>query len=71
VIEALKQRVNDDEALVRRGQYLTTTLLLEVGPTAWLILRYFKEALAKLRPQKTAQEALQETTQGSAEGAAA
>jgi hypothetical protein len=32
VIEALKQRVNDDEALVRRGQYLTTTLLLEVGP---------------------------------------
>ena len=37
VIEALKQRVNDDEALVRRGRYLTTTFLLEVGPTAWLI----------------------------------
>jgi hypothetical protein len=31
-------------------------------------LRYFKEALTKLRPQKIAQEALQETTQGSAEG---
>jgi hypothetical protein len=37
MIEALKQRVNDDEGLVRRGRYLTTTFLLEVGPTAWLI----------------------------------
>ena len=37
MIEALKQRVNDDEALVRRGRYLTTTFLLEVGRTAWLI----------------------------------
>jgi hypothetical protein len=37
VIEALKQRVNADEALVRRGRYLTTTFLLEVGRTAWLI----------------------------------
>jgi hypothetical protein len=37
IIEALKQRVNDDAALVRRGRYLTTTFLLEVGPTAWLI----------------------------------
>jgi hypothetical protein len=130
VIEALKQRVNTDEALVRRGRYLTTTFLLEVGRTAWLIaifegrivsvtsgpfvmpsssfalraneeewgkfwsnrpppgsndlmalikrrvlkaegnlqifmanLRYFKEALAKLRPQGTAQAV--------AEGAAA
>ena len=134
MIEALKQRVNDDEALVRRGRYLTTTFLLEVGPSAWLIaifegrilsvtpgpfvmpsssfalraseeewakfwtsrpppgsndlmalikrrvlkaegdlqifmanLRYFKEALAKLRPQET----VQETVQGTAEGAAA
>src|SRR5438128_4108323 len=40
MIEALKQRVNDDAALVRRGRYLTTTLLLEVGPTAWLIAIY-------------------------------
>ena len=37
MIEVLKQRVNDDAALVRRGRYLTTTFLLEVGPTAWLI----------------------------------
>src|SRR5664279_1769852 len=37
MIEALAPRVNGDEALVRRGRYLTTTFLLEVGPTAWLI----------------------------------
>jgi hypothetical protein len=37
MIEALQQRVNADEALVRRGRYLTTTFLLEVGRTAWLI----------------------------------
>jgi hypothetical protein len=37
MIETLKQKVNDDAGLVRRGRYLTTTFLLEVGPTAWLI----------------------------------
>jgi hypothetical protein len=37
MLETLKARVNDDAALVRRGRYLTTTFLLEVGPTAWLI----------------------------------
>jgi hypothetical protein len=37
MIEALKQRVNDDESLVRRGKFLTTTFLLEVGPASWLI----------------------------------
>ena len=37
MIEALKQFVNDDEALVRRGRFLTTTFLLEVGQTVWLI----------------------------------
>jgi hypothetical protein len=37
MIEALKARVNDDESLVRRGRYLTTTFLLEVGETPWLI----------------------------------
>ena len=37
MIEALQERVNGDEALVRRGKYLTTTFLLEVGQTAWLI----------------------------------
>ena len=37
MIETLKQRVNDDEGLVRRGRFLTTTFLLEVGSTPWLI----------------------------------
>jgi len=37
MIEVLQQRVNGDEGLVRRGRDLTTTFLLEVGPTAWLI----------------------------------
>lgn len=37
MIEMLKQRVNDDTGLVRRGRYLTTTFLLEIGSTAWLI----------------------------------
>src|SRR5882762_10344209 len=37
MIEALKARVNDDEALVRRGRYLTTTFLLEVGEATSLI----------------------------------
>jgi len=37
VIEALKERVNADEALVRRGRYLTTTFLLEAGDRTWLI----------------------------------
>jgi hypothetical protein len=37
MIEALQQRVNDDEGLVRRGRYLTTSFLLEVGATPWLI----------------------------------
>ena len=37
MIEALKQLVNGDAALVRRGRFLTTTFLLEVGQTAWLI----------------------------------
>ena len=37
MIETLKERVNADAALVRRGRYLTTTFLLEAGDTAWLI----------------------------------
>jgi hypothetical protein len=40
MIEALKERVNADQALVRRGRFLTTTFLLEVGATAWLIAIY-------------------------------
>src|SRR3954468_18843193 len=37
MIEALKERVNGDAGLVRRGRYLTTSFLLEVGQTSWLI----------------------------------
>jgi hypothetical protein len=37
MIEALMARVNGDEALVRRGRFLTTTFLLEIGPASWLI----------------------------------
>jgi hypothetical protein len=37
VIEPLMARVNGDEALVRRGRFLTTTFLLEIGQSAWLI----------------------------------
>ena len=40
MIETLKQRVNDDAALVRRGRFLTTTFLIEVGATAWLVAIY-------------------------------
>ena len=34
---AAAARVNADAGLVRRGRYLTTIFLLEVGQTAWLI----------------------------------
>jgi hypothetical protein len=37
MIETLKERVNGDEALVRRGRFLTTMFLLEVGDAASLI----------------------------------
>ena len=37
MIEALMARVNGDEALVRRGRFLTTTFLLEIGRACWLI----------------------------------
>jgi hypothetical protein len=37
MIEGLQERVNADAGLVRRGRYLTTTFLLEVGETAFLI----------------------------------
>ena len=33
MIETLQQRVNADQGLVRRGRYLTTSFLLEVGHT--------------------------------------
>ena len=37
MIETLQARVNGDAGLVRRGRYLTTSFLLEVGTTAFLI----------------------------------
>jgi hypothetical protein len=37
MIEALMARVNGDEPLVRRGRFLTTAFLLEIGPSVWLI----------------------------------
>jgi hypothetical protein len=37
MIDALMARVNGDEALVRRGRFLTTAFLLESGQSAWLI----------------------------------
>jgi hypothetical protein len=49
MIEALKERVNADEALVRRGRYLTTTFLLQVGEAAWLI-SIFEGRIAAVTP---------------------
>lgn len=40
MIETLKDKVNGDAGLVRRGRYLTTNFLLEVGSAAWLISIY-------------------------------
>jgi hypothetical protein len=37
MLEALKERVNQDAALVRRGRYLTATFLLQSGDTSWLV----------------------------------
>jgi hypothetical protein len=37
MLEALKERVNADAGLVRRGRMLTTTFLLQSGDTSWLI----------------------------------
>ena len=37
VFETLPALVNGNAALVRRGRYCTTTFLVEVGDTAWLI----------------------------------
>lgn len=37
MIEDLQNKVNADAMLVQRGRFLTTTFLLEVGATAWLV----------------------------------
>ena len=49
MIETLKVRVNGDAALVRRGRYLTTTFLLEVGQRTWLI-SIFEGRIASVTP---------------------
>ena len=40
MIETLQARVNGDAGLVRRGRYLTTSFLLEIGQSAFLIAIY-------------------------------
>jgi hypothetical protein len=37
VLERLPEWVNADAALVRRGRYLSTTFLVEIGETSWLV----------------------------------
>ena len=37
MLEALKERVNEDAGLVRRGRYLTTTFLVQSGETSWQV----------------------------------
>lgn len=37
MLEQLQQRVNADAPLTRRGRFLTTTYLLEVGAVQWLV----------------------------------
>jgi hypothetical protein len=49
MIETLQARVNADEALVRRGRFLTTSFLLEIGRTAWLI-RIFEGRVMSVTP---------------------
>jgi hypothetical protein len=36
-LDGLADLVNDDAGLVRRGRYLSTTFLVEMGETAWLV----------------------------------
>jgi hypothetical protein len=49
MIEALEHRVNSDQALVRRGRYLSTTFLLEVGQAAWLV-KIFEGRIVSVTP---------------------
>ena len=37
MLEHLKEKVNGDASLTRRGRFLTTTFLIEVGPAQWLV----------------------------------
>jgi len=37
LIEQLREKVNEDISLTRRGRFLTTTFLIEVAPAQWLV----------------------------------
>lgn len=37
MIEQLREKVNEDISLTRRGRFLTTTFLIEVAPAQWLV----------------------------------
>ena len=37
MLEHLKEKVNSDVALIRRGRFLTTTFLIEIGTAQWLV----------------------------------
>src|SRR3954447_11138329 len=37
MLEHLKEKVNGDASLTRRGRFLTTTFLVEVGSAQWLV----------------------------------
>lgn len=49
MIETLRERVNDDPGLVRRGRYLSTCFLLEIGPTPWMI-QIFEGRIVSVTP---------------------
>jgi hypothetical protein len=37
MLEHLREKVNADASLTRRGRFLTTTFLIEIGSTQWLV----------------------------------
>jgi hypothetical protein len=37
LLDQLKDKVNGDASLTRRGRFLTTTFLIEVGAAQWLV----------------------------------
>ena len=53
VLERLPEWVDADAGLVRRGRYLSTVFLVEVGDTAWLVTvhagRYVLPVLEEIR----------------------
>jgi hypothetical protein len=37
MLDQLREKVNADAALMRRGRFLTTTFLIEIGAAQWLV----------------------------------